>query len=148
MRLNPHKCAFAVEAGKFLGFMLTNRGIEANPDKCRAIVEMKSPMTVKEVQCLMRRIASLLRFMAASAQKAIPIFSLLKKGNTFEWTPECEVAFSDFKQYLSCPPILSKPEVRKPLFLYLSVSDAAIAGALVREESRQQQPVYFISKLL
>ena len=92
---------------------------------------MKSPTTVKEVQCLTGRIASLSRFMAASAQKVIPIFSLLKKGNTFEWTSECEAVFSDFKQYLSCPPIMSKLEVGKPLFLYLSVSDTATAGELI-----------------
>ena len=49
MRLNPAKCTFAVEAGKFLGFMLTQRGIEANPDKCQAILNMKSPTCVKEV---------------------------------------------------------------------------------------------------
>ena len=49
MRLNPHKCTFAVAARKFLGFMLTHRGIKANPDKCRAILEMRSPTTVKEV---------------------------------------------------------------------------------------------------
>ena len=91
---------------------------------------------MKEVQCLMGRIASLSRFMAASARKVILILFFLKNGNTFEWTSECEAAFSDFKQYLSCPPILSKPEVGTPLFLYLSISDAAIAGALVQEESR------------
>ena len=73
--------------------------------------------------------------LVASTRKAIPIFSLLKKGNTFEWTSECEATFSDIKLYLSCPPILSKLEVGKPLFLYLSVSDAAIVGALVLEES-------------
>ena len=49
MRLNPQKCVFAVEAGKFLGFMLTNRGIEVNPDKCKAILEMKSPSSLKDV---------------------------------------------------------------------------------------------------
>ena len=70
------------------------------------------------------------------------------KGNNFEWTSECEAAFTDFKQYLSCPPILSKLEVEKSLFLYLSVSDAVIAGALVREASRQQHPVYFINNVL
>ena len=83
MRLNPHKCAFTVAAGKFLGFMLTHRGIEANPDKCRAILEMKSPMTVKEVQRLAGRITSFSRLMAASARKALPFFSVLRKGNTF-----------------------------------------------------------------
>ena len=67
MRLNPHKCVFAVKAGKFLGFMLTNRGIEANPDKCKAILEMKSPSSVKDVQRLLGIIASLSRFLVASA---------------------------------------------------------------------------------
>ena len=148
MRLNPHKCAFLVAAGKFLGFMLTHQGIEANPDKCQAILEMKSPTTVKEVQHLTGKIPSLSRFMAASARKALPFFSLRRKGNTFEWTLECEAAFCKFKKYLSCPLILSKPEVGKPLFLYLSVSNTAIAEALVREGSRQQHPVYFISKAL
>jgi hypothetical protein len=50
MRLNPTKCSFGVQAGKFLGFMLTSRGIEANPEKCKAIIEMRSPTSVKEVQ--------------------------------------------------------------------------------------------------
>jgi len=50
MRLNPEKCVFGVEEGKFLGFMLTNKGIEANLDKCQAIMEMKSPKNVKDVQ--------------------------------------------------------------------------------------------------
>ena len=78
MRLKPYKYAFTVAARKFLGFMLTHRGIKANPNKCQAILEMK----------LTGRIASLSRFMAASAQKALPFFSLLKKGNTFEWPLE------------------------------------------------------------
>jgi len=63
MRLNPEKCVFGVEGGKFLGFMLTNRGIEANPDKYRAIVEMLSPRSVKDVQRLVGRVVALSQFM-------------------------------------------------------------------------------------
>ena len=103
---------------------------------------------VKEVQHFTRKIASFSRFIVASARKALPFFSLLKKGNTFEWTLKCEDAFDEFQKYLSCPLILSKLEVGKPLFLYLSVSNMAIFGALVREDSRQQHSVYFVSKLL
>ncbi|XP_061351287.1 uncharacterized protein LOC133296340 [Gastrolobium bilobum] len=62
MRLNPSKCAFGVPAGKFLGFMLTERGIEVNPDKCKAVIEMRSPQTVKEVQQLTGRIVALTPF--------------------------------------------------------------------------------------
>ncbi|XP_016165024.1 uncharacterized protein LOC107607607 [Arachis ipaensis] len=62
MRLNPEKCAFGVKGGKFLGFMLTSRGIEANPKKCEAIINMRSPRTIKEVQRLNGRLAALSRF--------------------------------------------------------------------------------------
>ncbi|RDX72752.1 Retrovirus-related Pol polyprotein from transposon opus, partial [Mucuna pruriens] len=61
LRLNPEKCSFGVQAGKFLGFMLTERGIEANPDKCQAIIDMRRPQGVKEVQQLMGKITALSR---------------------------------------------------------------------------------------
>ena len=148
MRLNPAKCAFAVEAGKFLGFMLTQRGIEANPDKCRAILEMKSPTCVREVQQLNGRLAALSRFLAGSALKSLPLFSLLRKGCQFEWTPECEEAFQEFKRFLSQPPILTRPTAGEDLVLYLSVADKAVSSALIREDEVGQHPVYFISKVL
>jgi hypothetical protein len=69
MRLNPAKCSFGVQSGKFLGFMLTNRGIEANSDKCQAIIDMRSPMIVKEVQQLAGRIAALSRFLSCSKKE-------------------------------------------------------------------------------
>jgi len=72
MKLNPEKCVFGVEAGKFLGFMLTERGIEANPNKCAAILEMRSSATVKEVQQLTERMATLSRFLLASGDKGYP----------------------------------------------------------------------------
>ncbi|XP_072062111.1 uncharacterized protein [Arachis hypogaea] len=84
MRLNPLKCAFAVEAGKFLGFMITQRGVEANPEKCEAILQMKSPGSVKDVQRLAGRLTALSRFLGASAAKALPFFNLMKKGIAFE----------------------------------------------------------------
>ena len=58
-KLNPRKCAFGVTAGKFLGFMVSQRGIEANPDKIRAIIEMTPPRNVKEVQSLNGKVAAL-----------------------------------------------------------------------------------------
>nr|KYP65247.1 Transposon Ty3-I Gag-Pol polyprotein [Cajanus cajan] len=93
MRLNPAKCTFGVAGGKFLGFMLSKRGIEANSDKCQAIVNMRSPRNVKEVQRLAGRIASLARFLPCMAEKSRPIMTLLKKARNFQWTEECEASF-------------------------------------------------------
>ena len=86
MRLNPNKCVFGVEGGKFLGFMLTNRGIEANPDKCQAIMEMQSPKNIKDVQRLLGRVVALSRYMPKIAERIKPILNLLRKASRFKWT--------------------------------------------------------------
>jgi hypothetical protein len=84
MRFNTAKFTFGVMSAKFLGFMLTERGIEANPDKCRANAEMGSPTLVKEVQQLMGRIAALSRFMSKVGEKAPPFFQCIKKAKAFQ----------------------------------------------------------------
>ncbi|GAU40790.1 hypothetical protein TSUD_348870 [Trifolium subterraneum] len=97
MRLNPAKCSFGVQAGKFLGFLLTHRGIEANPDKCQAIINMRSPTSVKEVQQLTGRIVALSKFLSCSGEKACHFFATLRKSERFTWSPECEEAFKKLK---------------------------------------------------
>ena len=105
MKLNPGNCAFGVTAGKFLGFMVSQRGIEANPDKIRAIIEMAPPRNVKEVQSLNGKVATLNRFMSRATDKCLPFLRTLKKS--FEWTDKCQRAFEELKAYLSLPPLLS-----------------------------------------
>ncbi|XP_025630274.1 uncharacterized protein [Arachis hypogaea] len=148
IRLNPDKCAFGVQGGKFLGFMLTSRGIEANPEKCKAVLNMTSPKTVKEVQQLAGRIAALSRFLPAVENRSYHFFQTFSKGKKFTWTDECENSFTELKQNLTSPPILQRPETGKPLCLYLSVSNHAISSVLVTETGRKQNPVYFISRVL
>ena len=91
MKLNPSKCAFWVSSGKFLGFMVSKRGIESNPEKVKAILEMSSPRTTKEVQSLTGRVAALNRFISKATEKCLPFFKTLKKA--FAWTEECKTAF-------------------------------------------------------
>src|SRR4051812_7877816 len=78
MKLNPQKCVFGVTAGKFLGFMVTNRGIEANPDKIQAILDMEEPKTLHDIQKLNGKITALSRFLAKGAERALPFLKLLK----------------------------------------------------------------------
>ena len=102
MKLNPTKCAFRVSTGKFLGFIVNNRGIEANPDKIKVVLNMPSPLGIKEVQRLTGRIAALSRFVSRASDKCQPFFQVLKKA--FQWDTKCEEAFSALKTYLSSPP--------------------------------------------
>ena len=105
MKLNPSKCAFGVTAGKLLGFIVSQSGIEVNPDKIQAIMEMAAPKNVKEVQNLNDKVAALNRFISRATNKCLPFFRTLKKS--FEWTAECQQAFKDLKAYFSSPPLLS-----------------------------------------
>ena len=91
MKLNSSKCAFGVSSGKFLGFMVSHRGIEANPDKIQVTLNMEPPRNIKEVQSLTRRVAALNRFVSTTTDKCLPFFKVLKKA--FEWTDECQKAF-------------------------------------------------------
>ena len=80
MLLNPTKCVFGVALGNFLGFMVHNHGIEANLEKSQALLEMKSPSKVKDVQCLIGRIAALNQFIAQAIDMILPFFKALRKG--------------------------------------------------------------------
>ena len=144
MKLNPSKCVFEVTAGKFLGFMMSQRGIEVNLKKVRAIMELGPPKTVKEVQSLNGKTAALNRFVSKATDKCLPFFHTLRK--LFEWTDECQKAFEDLKKYLSSPPLLSPSKPGEEPYPYIAVSQAAVSAALVREEEGSQRPVYFISR--
>ena len=78
MRLNAAKCAFGVESGKFIGYLVTRRGIEASPEQVRAISELQRPTTAKEVQKLMGMAAALNRFVSRSSDRCKPFFQLLR----------------------------------------------------------------------
>ncbi|XP_017245311.1 uncharacterized protein LOC108216961 [Daucus carota subsp. sativus] len=147
MKLNPQKCVFGVESGKFLGFMVNHHGIEANPAKIEALINMKSPRAVKEVQSLTGRIAALNRFVSKSSDRCQEFFKAIKQvGKAFHWNPECEEAFQSIKRHLGSPPLLSKPKEGETLIIYLAVSDYAVNAVLVREEESTQLPVYYVSK--
>ena len=88
MKLNSSKCAFGVSSSKFLGFMVSHRGIEANPDKIQAILNMEPPRNIKEVQSFTEQVAAFNRFVSKATNKCLPFFKVLKKA--FEWTDECQ----------------------------------------------------------
>ena len=146
MKLNPAKCAFGVSAGKFLGFIVNHQGIEANSDKIKAVLDMPSPSSIKEVQRLTGSIADLSRFVSRASDKCQPFFQVLKKA--FQWDTKCEEVFLALKTYLSSPPILVSPIEGELLTLYLAVSDFSTSAVLVIDKERVQHPIYYCSRAL
>ncbi|KAL0445067.1 UNVERIFIED_CONTAM: Retrovirus-related Pol polyprotein from transposon.6 [Sesamum latifolium] len=121
LKLNPAKCAFGVQGGCFLKFMVTQRGIEANPLKIKVILDMKAPACVNEVQ---------------------------RKARTFEWDASCQRAFEELKNYMAGLPLVVKPSPGDTLYLYLSATPQAVNSVLIREEEGKQLPIYYVSKVL
>ena len=148
MRLNLEKCTFGVQASKFLDFYLTERGIEANLDKCRAFTELPTPHSKKCIQTLNGMLTALSRFVSKSAQHALPFFKLLRKETKFKWNDDCEATLKHLKETLSVTPVLSRPDQGEVLYLYLFVSSNAVSAVLVRETPEGQKPVYITSKAL
>ena len=149
MKLNPLKCAFGVKAGKFLGFMVTQRGIEANPAQLKAILQSPALSSKKGIQRLTGRLAALGRFISRSTDRLKPFFTTLRGANRDEWNEECDKAFVAIKKYLIEPPILVSQEAGDTLYLYLVASDIAVSAALFKECGEAKlRPMFFISKSL
>ena len=97
LRLNASKCSFDMGSGKFLGYIITHRGIEVNPDQIKAINDLKPLQNAKEVQKLTGMIAALNRFISRSADRCRPFYLLINKWKGFEWSESCVVAFQQLK---------------------------------------------------
>jgi hypothetical protein len=146
MRLNPAKSAFGVSSGKFLGFMVSQRGIEANPEKVKVVLDMQPLRTTKQLQQPKGRITALNQFISRSTDKCLPFFKILKKA--FTWSEECKEVFIKLKECLINPLLLSRPTEGEILYLYLVVSPSAVSSALIREDVGVHKLVYFTSKAL
>lgn len=132
MCLNPTNCSFRIHEEKFLGFMLTNRGIEANPEKCQVVIDMKSHANVKEVQQNKGRLVALSCFLSCVGDKEFSFFVALKNKERFEWTGECEQAFSKIKSCLMYS-FITRPREGSSLHLILSVTNQAMILVLVQD---------------
>ena len=119
-----------------MGLIVNNRGIEANLDKIKAVLDMPSLTNIKEVQCLIGRITTLSRFVSRASDKCQPFFQVMKKA--FQWDAHCEEAFAALKTYLSSPPILLSPSEGELLALYLAISDFSTSAVLIRDKDRVQ----------
>ncbi|KAA3478347.1 RNA-directed DNA polymerase (Reverse transcriptase), Ribonuclease H [Gossypium australe] len=148
LKLNPTKCTFGARSGKLLGFVVSKKGIEVDPDKVKAIQELPPPRTQKEVRSFLGRLNYIARFIAQLTEKCDPIFRLLRKHNSVVWNEECQKAFDKVKHYLSKAPVLVSPCPNKPLILYLSVFENSMGCVLGQhdESGRKERAIYYLSK--
>jgi hypothetical protein len=154
IRLNPEKCVFGVSRGMLLGFIVFERGIEANPEKIAAITKMGPIRDLKDVQRVTGCLAALSCFVSCLSEKVLPLYHLLKKSEHFSWNLEAEEALTRLKATLSEPPILVPLAVGESLLLYVATATQVASVALVVERTEEghalliQRPVYFVREVL
>ncbi|KAF8081582.1 hypothetical protein N665_0877s0001 [Sinapis alba] len=148
MKLNPAKCTFGVTSGEFLGYILTQQGIKANPKQISAVLDLPDPKTSREIQRLTDRLVALNRFISRSTDKCLPFYELLRGNKKFLWDEACEKAFAALKRYLMTPPVLVKPDEGDTLYFYIAVSPFAVSSVLIKEDRGEQHPVFYTSKRL
>nr|GEV44856.1 reverse transcriptase domain-containing protein [Tanacetum cinerariifolium] len=123
--------------------MLSDIGIKPYPNKTTAVLQLPSPRTIKEVQSLNGKLASLNRFLSKSVKKSLPLFKTLKKcikKSDLHWTSEAEQAFKQLKQHFSELPLLVAPKPKEELIVYISASYGAISAVLITESGATQMP--------
>nr|CAN68299.1 hypothetical protein VITISV_009905 [Vitis vinifera] len=147
LRLNPKKCTFEVTSGKLLGYMVSERGIEVDPNKIRDILDMSAPRTEKEIKDFLGRFQYISRFIARLTDICEPIFLLLRNSQPIILDDQCQRTFKMIKEYLLSPLVLVSPTPGRPLLLYLSVSNIVLRCILAQlDDSGKERAIYYLSK--
>uniref|UniRef100_A0A2N9HVE6 RNA-directed DNA polymerase n=1 Tax=Fagus sylvatica TaxID=28930 RepID=A0A2N9HVE6_FAGSY len=147
LKMNPLKCAFGVSAGKFLGFLVHNRGIDVDPAKASAIATMKAPTSHKELKSFLGRLSYIRRFIPGLAAVTAIFMPLMKKGVPFVWSTACQQAFEKIQLIMTKLPTVCAPVPGRPLRLYLASNNEAIGGLVAQEdEDGTEKPIYYVSR--
>nr|GEX00201.1 reverse transcriptase domain-containing protein [Tanacetum cinerariifolium] len=131
MKLNPKKCSFGVEEGNFLGYVVTSEGIRANLKKIKAIADMQSLWTLKEMQSLSGKLAAIKKFLSRFAEKSLPFFKTLKditkeNKDEYQWTKNAEKAFQEMKKVIGELQLMTTLVKEETLFVYVAAATKAI----------------------
>jgi hypothetical protein len=154
VKLNPEKCVFGVPRGMLLGYIISQRGIEVNPEKVAALERMGPIRDLKGVQRVLGCLAALSRFISRLGAKGLPLYRLLKKHERFSWTAEAQEALDKLKATLAHAPVLTLPQDGEPLYLYVAATTQVVSAAIVVERAEEghalpvQRPVYYVSEVL
>jgi ribonuclease HI len=137
-----------------LGYIVSQRGIEANPEKVAALERMGPIRDLKGVQRMLGCLAALSRFISRLGEKGLPLYRLLKKHERFSWTAKAQEALDKLKASLTHAPILTPPQDCEPLYLYVAATTQVVSAVIVVERTEErhtlpvQRPVYYISEVL
>lgn len=130
MKLNPNKYIFKASHGKLLGFIISERGIEVDPSKDKAIIRMPTPYIEKAVHSFLGHIQYINHFIAQLTPICEPLLKLLRKNILTQWSNNYQAASDKIKKNLLSLPMSVFPKPDRLLILYLTVHDSSIGCVL------------------
>jgi hypothetical protein len=154
LKLNLEKCVFGMPQGMLLGYIVSQRGIEANPEKVAALERMGPIRDLKGVQKVLGCLAALSRFISRLGEKGLPVYRLLKKHERFSWTVEAQEALDKLKATLTHALILTPRQDGEHLYLYIAATTQVVSAVIVVERTEEghalpvQWPVYYVCEVL
>ena len=146
--LNPDKCVFEQNSIKYLGHIVSEKGITADPAKIKAIQDFPSPKNVTGVRQFLGMVNQLAKFIPNIAEKTKPIRELLHKDNLWSWTQEHEHAFKMLKQLLTSDKVLTPYDPNKKSMLAVDACNYGLGAAIFQETDKGWQPIAYASKSL
>lgn len=148
LRINREKSVFACSSVRYLGHIITSKGIATCPDKVAAIAKMSEPRTVKQLMSFIQTCAWYRRFIENFSGVAKPLTDLLRKNVEWTWGPQQQAAYNDLKRLLTTAPVLRQADETQPYIINTDASDYAIGGVLLQGQGRDERPVEYCSRLL
>lgn len=148
LTLNKEKCKFCVSELKFLGYIVNRNGLQVDPEKVSAIVNMPRPKTTKEIRRLVGMVSWYRKFLLNLSHILQPLTALTKKKTKFIWTSECEQAFQNVKDLLISAPILSCPNFNYEFILQCDSSSYGLGSVLTQFYDGREHVICYLSRAL
>ncbi|KAL6473492.1 hypothetical protein MHYP_G00170530 [Metynnis hypsauchen] len=148
LKLNPAKCCLAKDHVQFLGHVVSKDGIQPNPRNVQCVADWPTPHTPTEVRAFLGLCSYYRKFIRNFARHAVPLHALTEKNVPFQWTSQCQDAFTYLKHVLSNPPVVAFPDFSLPFFLYTDASCSAIGAVLAQKHSNHENVVAYASHVL
>ncbi|GFV71435.1 retrovirus-related Pol polyprotein from transposon 17.6 [Trichonephila clavipes] len=145
---NREKCHFASSRVKYLGFWITQKGIEVDPEKVASILDIPPPKNVKELQSFLQTCSWFRRYIQDFAKISRPLSYLTKKKVKWQWGVDQQNAFQTLKNSLTTPPVLKQADGTKPYIIRTDASNYALGAVLLQGEGSDEHPIEYASRLL
>ncbi len=148
LKVRPIKCHLLRRSVRYLGHIVSEQGVQTDPDKTKCVMEWPTPADPKQLRQFLGLASYYRRFVKNFAQIAAPLHRLTEKGSSWTWSNECEDAFTTLRGKLTTTPVLTFPRFDQPFILDVDASGDGLGEILSQVEDGRECVVAYASRAL